>query len=385
MKTKTNSISIEALDTLFFRNGKPFERGEDANGAGLFPPAPSVYHGALRTAYFAQHGTGFISSQKVAAATRGLSIQSVALQTYDDRLLFPTPSDLVIPKEDEGKRSSEATLLSVSAAPTISNYPPTLSVLVSQVDYPVVGSLAYRIDQKQLEAYLNNTEGTFEVERLQHYLTGESKVGIGRDLKTGAVLEGHLYFVNFVRPRNDQGEGLRIHLTYQTRWEKPLHESGYLRLGGEGKIAHYHRDVLQRAIIQQPEIQSKYLKIYLATPCYFRNGWLPEGIDHKTFQGKLHGIEVQLVTAAIGRPEHLGGFDQQRQIPKPMRRLVPAGSVYYLKTETLTDAAALSAKIHGTSITEEDSLHEQNVESDYYRRRGFGIAYVGNWKMNDNE
>lgn len=46
-------ISLEAIDTLFFRDGKPFTMGEDNFASGIFPPAPSVLYGALRSAYFA--------------------------------------------------------------------------------------------------------------------------------------------------------------------------------------------------------------------------------------------------------------------------------------------------------------------------------------------
>jgi CRISPR-associated protein Cmr3 len=47
-------IEIHALDTLFFRDGKPFERGEESVANGSFPPLPSVIYGALRTAFLGE-------------------------------------------------------------------------------------------------------------------------------------------------------------------------------------------------------------------------------------------------------------------------------------------------------------------------------------------
>ena len=35
-------IEIEALDTLFFRDGKPFTMGQDTVGESIFPPHPST-------------------------------------------------------------------------------------------------------------------------------------------------------------------------------------------------------------------------------------------------------------------------------------------------------------------------------------------------------
>lgn len=49
------TIEIQALDTLFFRDGKPFDMGDDNWAEGIFPPPPSVIYGALRSAYFAEH------------------------------------------------------------------------------------------------------------------------------------------------------------------------------------------------------------------------------------------------------------------------------------------------------------------------------------------
>lgn len=41
--------AIDAVDTLFFRNGAPFDAGLNHAASSAFPPLPSVYAGALRT------------------------------------------------------------------------------------------------------------------------------------------------------------------------------------------------------------------------------------------------------------------------------------------------------------------------------------------------
>lgn len=48
-------IEIKALDTLFFRDGKPFTMGENHWTDSLFPPNMSTIYGAIRTAYFMQN------------------------------------------------------------------------------------------------------------------------------------------------------------------------------------------------------------------------------------------------------------------------------------------------------------------------------------------
>lgn len=49
MENNTLTLQIEPLDTLFFRDGKPFSMGDDNWADGVFPPAPSVIYGAIRS------------------------------------------------------------------------------------------------------------------------------------------------------------------------------------------------------------------------------------------------------------------------------------------------------------------------------------------------
>lgn len=44
-------IEIQALGTLFFRDGKPFTMGAETYAEGIFPPLPSTIYGALRTGH----------------------------------------------------------------------------------------------------------------------------------------------------------------------------------------------------------------------------------------------------------------------------------------------------------------------------------------------
>ena len=48
-------LELQPLDTLFFRDGKPFNKGEENWADAIFPPFPATIYGALRTAYFNEH------------------------------------------------------------------------------------------------------------------------------------------------------------------------------------------------------------------------------------------------------------------------------------------------------------------------------------------
>jgi len=86
--------------------------------------------------------------------------------------------------------------------------------------------------------------------------------------------------------------------------------------------------------------------------------------DKETLTGKYSGLKLRLLTASIGKPLNIGGFDMKERKPKPMYKAVPAGSVYYFE------------------ITEGDiqkvfEIFNQKAISDLYPEQGFGMAYVG--------
>lgn len=387
-----HSLLIEAFDTLFFRDAKPFERGSGAVGSVVFPPAPSVLHGAVRTAYFAQQPTRFRAGQaqhgQIDRMTDSLRISEIALSHTNGVHLFPVPSDLVLRKEDNGNAGAMAHRLQLAARPAVSSLPPGLEMLKYPLKEPTVAATGYRIEDFDLEAYLHDQGDTLlRVQRLSELVTLEPKVGIERDHRSGSVREGHLYFVNFIRPENKKRERLRFRINYCADWDAPLQSEGYLRLGGEGKVAHYTLRAAE-PLVKPVEIRSSRLKIYLSTPAYFTKGWFPAGIDAATRRGSFslpdgQKIEVTLRAAATGRPAYFGGFDQRRQRPKPMRRFAPAGSVYYLECTSTEAAQTLATALHGTSISDpEPGLNAAELEPNYYRHRGFGIAYCGNWTAN---
>lgn len=47
-------LFLQPTDTFFFRDGRPFTKGEQSEGHSIFPPLPSTILGALRSAYIAE-------------------------------------------------------------------------------------------------------------------------------------------------------------------------------------------------------------------------------------------------------------------------------------------------------------------------------------------
>jgi len=208
-----------------------------------------------------------------------------------------------------------------------------------------------------LENYLQNeTNGKFIIKMFSDLLFTESKIGIGRNDQTHSSDESRLYRVGMIRLKN-----AKILVDFE---KLNLPSQGFLKLGGEGKIVSYKESDEDLSIIE-PQIKDKQFKLYLATPAVFKKGWIPD-LD----KYKKQGIELKLLTAAIGKPIFIGGFyiDIKNRQPKPMRKAVPAGSVYYFEIEE-GDMQQVIKNFHGKSVSDFETAKE-----------GFGISYVGGIK-----
>ena len=352
-------LSITPLDTVFFRDGKAFTMGEESQADGLFPPPPSVVRGALRTRYFTEH------PDQLAAAgnpnhdpTYDTSIKGMALHDKGSgETFFPLPRDLVRPQEEDDAYSvvpsvpvsTDAGLSGSSAVSLPLTHPDT----VEGLKQAWIGDL-------DLEDYLYEREETYRAIPQPELVSTEPKIGVMMNRQTRGAKEGHLYRVGFRRLRKDisfavQVEGLS------------LSSSGLLKLGGEAKPSHYRKMDADWPVPAAPAEdleQNGALKLYLSTPALFDNGWLPSWIDPDTHQGTLGDCTLRLQSAAVGKPQVVGGWDMKNRRPKPMRKAVPAGSVYFFAVESGPVQDALSC-LHATSC------------SDHWSKDGFGIGYVG--------
>ncbi len=347
-------IKIEAIETLFFRDGKPFNLGAETWADVVFPPYPSVLYGALRSTVLFQKGISFSQADTEKDPSRKLVIKGIYL-AVNDNLYLPMPLDCA---KEKDSRNNKAMLLKLAERP-LSSYPlPKTLGSESEIEAIADGLLHEAI----FEHYLRGSKVLF-YDRIDRFIRTEPRVGIARNIETKAVLEGRLYRVGMIRPENEKKEKTALVIDFEGI---ELEERGLLRLGGEGKIVHYARtgNGIEDGMAAFPELDNDMFKIYLSTPALFKHGWLPGWIEEGTFLGELAGIKVKLIAASVGKHISIGGFDYKLGKPKPMKRAVPPGSVYYFQTLSGKAAAGLQ-EIHGKSV------------SDYEKEKGFGVAYIG--------
>ncbi len=159
---------------------------------------------------------------------------------------------------------------------------------------------------------------------------------------------------------------------------KKLHPMGGERRQALWTATQYtETDVLYPRDFQQRLANANGLRMVLATPAVFSSGWKPGWLDENN-EGIIPGasdMKVRLRGVVNGRWTPLSGFNLDKHAdisigPKPVRRMVPAGSVYFFE---LTDPS----QIDGAAM---DALWLKSVcDDEQLRNDGFGLALWGLW------
>lgn len=378
-------LFLQPNDTFFFRDGRPFTKGEQSEGHAIFPPLPSTVLGALRSTYIAEFGDlplfdsggmqntiGTPESLCDAIRLRGVFLASNRDSQLD--MFFPVPLDLVYKKAEERTRNIPLHALTPASKNFTSN--DTSNTILAWSNSESIDSDADGLlDMVDIEQYLEKAPTDLQLISRTTLIEREPKIGIARSGNTLSSEDHMLYRMNMSRFKNSDGIYGFV-ADYECNKSLPK-AGGLLKLGGEGKSFIYqdidrdvdslssHLDTVRVSI----KSTGKF-KLYFATPTIFKNGWLPLWLTSGTFLGEypLRGkppISLRLITAAVGKPVTIGGWNMVKGEAKPTYRAVPAGSVYYFE---LIDRSRIDDLI--------DALHYQNI-SDERSEEGFGLALIG--------
>jgi CRISPR-associated protein Cmr3 len=351
------TIRLEAVDTLFFRDGRPFTMGEDTFATGIFPPPPSVIFGALRSAYASENN---VVLEDIQASTSHIKIHGLNYGFGGD-LYYPIPLDLVKIKNENGI----AKLLRVSPnSGLISNKMKSFNYFLWRPNHIESITNGF-LDAYYFKQYLSgNLLEEWKFKTIDDFTITEVKLGIGRSNQTKQSEDGKLYRLGMRRlqPVNSQGRNC-FSFVIETN-ENTYTSLG--KLGGEAKGVRIEAINIDSSlnIDYSEEI---YFKIYLQTPAFFKNGVLP---DLKLF---FPDWEFEILTYVVGKPLHIGGFDMKTNLPKPMLKAVPAGSVYYVKINKGGNLRQLVNYVLNNKI---QSLSDTRTEE------GFGLFYFANLPFN---
>lgn len=365
-------------DVLFFRDGKPSSLGSDHYLRSLFPPHPSTLYGALRTRRLVEEGIdprGLERDswrQRLGALTGELGewggFGSLELRgpwmVLDGEPLLPAPLDLGITLcEEEKKESPEVKAVvryRLLQEPGEGGGSHPLGLLAPSRDEgdprPAEG---WYLRPAGIEAWRRG--GVPAPEDFVHparLWKVEARTGVGLEDERRASKQGLLYTFGFLRLLQGVALGFEV-------GGSPLQPEGRVRLGGEGRTA-----VLQpgsKLPRPSPEIEGGRLCLSLATPALSASGGYPPGFSEDRLEAELGGRRFRLVGAVLPGFVTAGGWDLARHQAKPLRRAIPAGSVFLFEP-------ADGGKVRPADF---DGIHLSDYDDEGLRRQGFGLAAAG--------
>jgi CRISPR-associated protein Cmr3 len=351
---------LEAEDVLFFRDGRPFNAGEDHHAVSRFPPPPSVIQGVVRSHYLVHKGVP-LEKDKIRRAVgdaenlNGLRLSApiLARRAPDGRLtrFFPTPADACLAEKDQSVQPRRLEKFSGhSHAGRGLQYllvsPPEMEAKKEEVG-------GY-LDESSFMAYFFEGK-TAKTVSSSSLFEREARLGIHLEGRQRSTKEGMLYEAEFIRPR--EGVGLLVEVQGYTDFPA----SGVMRAGGEGRALRYEKiepPAFPVVFAKAGQALPDAFKVYFVSPAWFEEGWKPR--DWGMF---LDG-SVELVAAAVAGFEVLGGYDLLEGRQKPASRWLPAGSVFYFRSR-------------GGASLKQAALTERGAEI------GYGQVVVGAWQPLD--
>ncbi len=356
-------IKITPFDTLFFRTGRPYKGGEDTWADVIFPPSPSTLYGAIRSFLIFNRGSLEDFYQGKYKEDLGTPYEKGSLKTigpflYKDEIFLKTPLDLVLVEDKKLKP------LKFSEKPSlfISNYK-LERILIWQKDVDVDEPEGW-LSLTEFCDYLKNKKESYSFFKNEDFFNFEHKIGIKRNRWSLTSEEGYLYRIPLIRMHKNAG------LVVDVNGVNDFPESGVIQLGGESKGAYFQRidDPFKELKGMNFNFKDGLFKLYIATPAIFKKGWLPNWIDDSKLEGTYNRITLRLLGCAVGKPIYIGGWDIARGGPKPMRKAVPQGSVYYFEI------------LNGDKDKIKETFHFKNI-SDINSEEGFGLSIIGEVKL----
>jgi CRISPR-associated protein Cmr3 len=362
-------------------------------------PLPSVIAGSLRTALGKSAGREF--SLETATELQRVSVAGV-FPTVENQIYLPAPQDCVVHPQAGPLR----------AMPLRTDYgggdwphPKLLPVMLSQAD------ASKDFKPKSVPAWWPLNRFTdwmlgkpvrFDPEFLQ-LPEQEVRTHVSLQPDTGVAEDGQLFTTTGLAlshlPRYEDAAAQSSRVRFAaiglaTRvaaegWcaEQVMGLNGYHPTGGERRLVHWRSNT--SAIMWEcpdsirTELNSSDVKVRMAlgTPAIFHEGWKPGWLDNDLV-GSPPGsnVRLQLVGLTIQRWRAISGWSlakindrgqldmKGRPGAKPVRRMVPAGGVYFFEVVEGQPASLADRWLHSVSDHEQD------------QRDGFGLATWGIWK-----
>lgn len=392
-------LRITARDPLIARDGRPFGLG--IRMKSLDWPYPSVLAGAFRTMLGKEMNCSF--DENGIKALKRISI-SGPLPIYKGKLYVPAPNDILIREENATREHFAVRPANIDVdewkkcncdLPLEGILPAMLPLSIEREFKPAKIPSLWSMDvmKKWLRTANNEsfesppdpmkiiTKGEFlDLPRkdARTHVKIDPKLGTSEDSKLFETvgldlsLKGELDGIDLAARIEDEGEFMDLASKIDS----------FHTIGGERRLAHWRVDDNQRgwnfpSDLAQDFAGKKRVRMILASPAIFSDGWKPGWLmgwpKGKSPDYWPNELNLKLVSACMGRWKPISGWSLEEKGAKPIRRLVPAGSVYFFELEGDEDASIVAKNLWLKSVCDD--------EQD--RKDGFGLALWGIWDYAD--
>ncbi|MGH8012913.1 MAG: type III-B CRISPR module-associated Cmr3 family protein [Candidatus Binataceae bacterium] len=393
------TLRITCRDPIVSRDGRPFGAGQGNRMRGLDWVLPSVLAGALRTTLGKAEKRDFsidVAEDLLRVEVAGpfpLANQQLYLPAPDDCVVHPEKGPLrAVPQPlDKGGCDWPATGLQPVGL-TDTGAPEEFKPEQTPPWWPEERVAAWLADDKEISFDNGFLLAPEKVERTHVKLNSA----------TGAAEDGALFTTTALALTDLLRHGVRAQEPRSSRFAAitlvaRVRASGWCGetaarldtlhpLGGERRLVHWKAaetnawscpERVREALATTSRI--KRIRMVLATPAIFRDGWKPGWLNDElvgtppgaTVSLRLVGVSIQRWRAVSGwslteLPAALGRPQRQPRGPKPVKRVVPSGGVYFFEND---EKASELAGLWLESVSDD--------EQD--RRDGFGLAVWGIW------
>jgi len=402
------SLHIQPRDSLIIRDGRPFSAFPGAKVKGYDFPPPQVTAGAVRArlgeALGLQTTSAWEDLQKQVRIKGPLLID---IQTGEP--FFPAPLDALLFTSEENPETPCAKTEATHMLYRLSPRTPREEVLSDFQDLPE--ELHYFIEgpddmpkskpaqmprfwkKEWFFEWLADENTCLPAKSLADLgiqsLPGDRRTHVKISASSFTAEESMLFETrglefrvssNGERPLNEAFDlGLWLYLEMDEKIDEEFATNvltGVHPLGGERRLSLWEvKSQMPSFLTPPPKIikalqETRAARVYLLTPAYFD----PERAPAAYLPPSNAWGPVQVRAAIIGRPLTVSGWDLVKAKPKPSKRLVPAGSVYYVR---FSDEAAPEDIIRWVKNLWLSPLPGQPEQS---QRDGFGLAAIGVWR-----
>lgn len=333
-------LHINAVDTLMFRDGRPFNQADAgaSEASSVFPPYPPTVAGAVRAALWQQlggtkdaweknkdklgDGTNWQAGKAVLGPLKfgaPIVVRKEKLEghpeKYNKTSYFPVPLHIV---EGVGERLTR--LLPGPERDCDLGGKITLPVAKNEKLMGIKTIEDRWVNFDGMEKILNGdvpAEDDF-IKRTDLW-RAEPRVGIGINRKSRTTTDGQLYMASHVR----MADNVSLYVQLQG-WDGDF-DKALRPLAGEHRMAQIEAGKLVGLPERTENIEDGRYCVIALSPVVAGK------------KGAIDGLaETDIVSACLGKPVSIGGWNSQagKPGPIPLRQCYPAGSVWFMRGET---------------------------------------------------